>query len=573
MSTPQDRQPAAIATLACLIARLDGDPSLAEAPRREMKSAINTVSKVIKAPPHLIPATPDQLRARLNLALPMAARVEPARFTNAKSLLRRALALYDPKVIPARSRVGLLPEWSALLQHPAAATVALQRGLARFSKHCSAAGIRPADVTQAVYEGFHADLAAHCLIRSPRETQQTAGHAWNAAVDTVPGWPRTVLAIASHRRNPSLPWSAFPDSLLQDVDAYLAPRSARTFKFSRGAPALEESTIASKRAMLRQFVTGLVESGRDPATLRTLADVVTLEAAEDGLAVLHARGGGKESRHVYNIAYLLHGIARHWLKLEPATVAAFKEGCREIRPSEDGMTRKNRLWLKQLDDPRKLASLLALPSVMMKEACRPAAPTKAEARTAQLAVAMELLLMVPLRVSNVAALELGRTLILEGASNGHIVIDLSEVKNDVDIEAPLSSEFLQLLGIYLTRFHGLLAPAGCAMIFPSADGGHKRSTVLSHQIKTCVAERCGIDLSAHLFRHIAAKLYLEACPGAYGLVRMLLGHKNIETTTKAYCGTEYDQAFRLYDAHVTRLRAGGVGGVPRPPGIRRGGRR
>ena len=131
------------------------------------------------------------------------------------------------------------------------------------------------------------------------------------------------------------------------------------------------------------------------------------------------------------------------------------------------------------------------------------------------------------------------------------------MKNDVDIEAPLSAEFQRLLHIYLDRFHGLLAPPGCRMLFPSADSGHKRQTVMSHQIKTCLGRRCGVDISAHTFRHVAAKLLLDACPGAYGLVRMLLGHKRIATSINSYCGTEFKQAFLLHDANIAQLRAGG----------------
>ena len=261
-----------------------------------MRSAINTIAKVLKLPPHLIPVSAEQLREQLHRGLPTAVGVLPIRFRNAKSLLRKALALYDPKVMPARSRAGLLPSWAALLEAPEATP--LQRGLARFSKYCSSAAIGPEDVTQAVYEQFHADLTAHCLIRSPRETQQTAGHAWNTAIRSMPGWPQTVLIIANNRRNPSLPWSVFPDTLLADVEAYLAPRAAKkVFSFSRGGPRLEESTIVGKRAMLRQFVTCLVESGRAPASLRTLADVVTLEAADAGLLVLDARADGRETQH------------------------------------------------------------------------------------------------------------------------------------------------------------------------------------------------------------------------------------------------------------------------------------
>ena len=565
MSTLKARQIPPVSNLACLVRLLEADPTLATAQLREMRSAVNTIAKVLKAPPHLVPVSADQLREQLHRALPTAVGVSSSRFRNAKSLLRKAMALYDPKVIPARSRVGLLPGWAVLIEAPEARP--LLRGLARFSKYCSSAAISPEDVTQAVYEQFHADLSAHCLIRDTRETQQTAGRAWNAAAQSVPGWPRTVLTIANNRRNPSLPWSAFPDTLHAEVEAYLTPRTVKkVFSFSRSGPRLEESTIASKRALLRQFVTCLVESGRDPASLRNLADVVTLEAAEAGLAVLYARAGCEETLHTYNVAYVLYGIAKHWLKLDATTVQQFKDGCKAMRPTADGMTRKNKLRLKQFDDPKKLHALLHLPARMMQEARATPQPTKAEARIAQMAVLIEFLLMIPLRIGNVAALELGRTLILDGPENGHVVIDRSEVKNDVDIEAPLSAEFLRLLHIYLDRFHCLLAPPGCRMLFPSADSGHKRQTVMSQQIKTCLGRRCGIDMSAHTFRHFAANLLLEASPGAYGLVRMLLGHKNISTPMKSYCGTEFKQAFLLHDTHIALLRARGPLRSPRPVG-------
>ena len=152
----------------------------------------------------------------------------------------------------------------------------------------------------------------------------------------MPGWPRTVLTIPDARRNRSLPWSAFPDSLLADVEAYLSPLSdKKVFSFSRRGPKLKASTIAGKRVMLRLFVTCLVESGRDPASLRTLADVVSLDAAEAGLTVLHARAGGRDTRHAYNIAYMLYGIAKHWLKLDEAIVQRVQDGV-QGDPPQDG---------------------------------------------------------------------------------------------------------------------------------------------------------------------------------------------------------------------------------------------
>ena len=56
------------------------------------------------------------------------------------------------------------------------------------------------------------------------------------------------------------------------------------------------------------------------------------------------------------------------------------------------------------------------------------------------------------------------------------------------------------------------------------------------------------------FRHIATKLYLDAHPGAYGVVRLLHGHKSVDTTTRFYCGEETAAAIQHYDAHILNVR-------------------
>lgn len=462
--------------------------------------------------------------------------------------------MLDPMVIPARSRAGLLPEWEVLLAEPAAAP--LLRGLARFSKYCSVKEVTPQAMTQAIYDRFYEDLAKHCILRSPRETQQTAGHAWNTARETVPGWPDLKLTISDFRRNPSLPWSAFPESFSQDVEAYLAPRAEDEFDLFQEGPVLRPSTIIGKRRQIRQFVTAVVESGRDPASLHSLADLVDIQTAKAGLEVLLKRSPEKQTKHNHGMAYLLLNIARHWVKADEATLSKLKLFCRNLAPKPQGMTHKNKLRLQQFDDSRHLDALLNLPNVLMEEACKAAVPTVMEARVAQMAVAIEILLMAPLRIKNIAELEIGRTLMLNGTRSGHIVIDAHEVKNSHDIEFPLPRVTLCMIETYLKRFHPLLAPPGCVMLFPSRDSGHKRMTVLSHQIKLCVQRRCGITINAHLFRHLAAKIYLEAFPGAYGIIRILLGHKNIGTTIRTYCGTEIAAALRVWDSFINNRRGG-----------------
>ena len=541
------------ATLANLIELLEARPTLTEITRKEMICALRTMARVLKTEPHLLPAQPAELRALINDALPAATGMSDDRWRNVKSLVRRSLALFDPAVMPARSKAVLLPEWSALLAEPAAKPLA--RGLARISKYCSERGVIPQAVTQEVYDTLYMDIAAHCIVRSPRETQQAAGKAWNAAREIVPGWPDLVLVIQNFRKNPSLPWSAFPESFQREVEAYLAARSEESDDLLDDTEPLRESTIEGKRRQLRLFATAVVESGRDPATLRSLADLVDPRVAKAGLEVLIMRTGEQKSSRNHGMAHLLLSLARHVVMADEATLRLLKILCRKVALRRNmGQTPKNRQRLAQFDDPRCRDNLLGLPKVMMQEACKAPEATLLQARTAQLAIAIHLLLMAPMRIRNISELEIGRTLFLDGKRSGRILIDGSEVKNEYDIEIPLPRVLLERIDIYMKRFHPLLAPPECQMLFPSDDGGHKRTTVLSNQISVCLRQRIGVAMNCHLFRHLAAKLYLEAFPGSYAIVQILLGHKGINTTIRTYAGTEHAAVFRIYDEFITGLR-------------------
>ena len=61
-------------------------------------------------------------------------------------------------------------------------------------------------------------------------------------------------------------------------------------------------------------------------------------------------------------------------------------------------------------------------------------------------------------------------------------------------------------------------------------------------------------MNAHLFRHLAAFLYLKVHQGEYETVRLLLGHKSIQTTIGFYCGLEQPAAFERYDQVLDAYR-------------------
>jgi integrase len=82
-------------------------------------------------------------------------------------------------------------------------------------------------------------------------------------------------------------------------------------------------------------------------------------------------------------------------------------------------------------------------------------------------------------------------------------------------------------------------------------------------------------VNAHLFRHIGSKLFLDANPGGYEVIRRVLGHKKISTTMRFYTGFEGKAAARHFDQVILgRLQAGatatGVRGNSKIPPAKRG---
>jgi integrase len=162
-----------------------------------------------------------------------------------------------------------------------------------------------------------------------------------------------------------------------------------------------------------------------------------------------------------------------------------------------------------------------------------------------------------MRIGNRVSLDLERNILrtrTRGKGVAHLVVPAAQVTNGIGIEAELPVETVKLLELYLERFRPLLLPHPSSWLFPNGSGGPKRVQTLGLQISKFLRRECGLHITPHLFRHIAAKLYLEAHPGAYGVIRLVHGHTSVDTTTRAYCGTETAAAMRHFDEHVLRLR-------------------
>jgi integrase len=63
-----------------------------------------------------------------------------------------------------------------------------------------------------------------------------------------------------------------------------------------------------------------------------------------------------------------------------------------------------------------------------------------------------------------------------------------------------------------------------------------------------------VKITPHQFRHLGAEIALDANPGAYELVRQLLGHKALKTTTRFYAGPDTRRAGRAHADLIRKLR-------------------
>jgi integrase len=163
--------------------------------------------------------------------------------------------------------------------------------------------------------------------------------------------------------------------------------------------------------------------------------------------------------------------------------------------------------------------------------------------------------MAPLRMRNLVKLDIDQNLVRPGRGRAlHIVIGAEEVKNREPIEHPLPSDSIDLVERYIREFRPHLASAGNTALFPGIGAGPKNQNFFGTQVSRTLRVHTGLRIHPHLFRHITAKLFLDANPGNYEVVRRTLGHRSIDTTNAFYTGLETAAAVRHFDETLLRLR-------------------
>jgi len=212
----------------------------------------------------------------------------------------------------------------------------------------------------------------------------------------------------------------------------------------------------------------------------------------------------------------------------------------------EGLTPKNLQLVRQVLTDGVWSEVVSLPNLLMQQArlAKDHAPRKA-AIAAQLAAAIAILTFAPVRLGNLIKIELGQNLIKPGGPNTPywLVFPNYDVKNRVDLNFKFDQPLTDLLDEYVHEFRPTLPRgANTDWLFPGEASQHKHKLLFSEQITVRVQKASGLRLTVHQFRHAAAAVYLKHRPGDYETVRRLLGHRDIQTTTRFYCGLQTMEA-------------------------------
>ena len=538
-------QRAKVFTLADVREAVAASTALSQTRIRDLVSAVTCFCSLIDREPQEVPLALGVIADRLNAINPVAVGISPKRLANIRSDLLAAIAASGLKAAK-RPPKQLTEPWNTLRRR--LKTKGHRIGLSRFCHYASAEGLAPTDVDDAVIATFMAVVLDHALHRKPNELHRQTAMIWNTVAIECPDLKLQPVTIPSFRAPPKrIAWALLPESFRDDAEAHLAWCTCTDpFAVDARDRPLATSSVTLRRAEIHAAVTALAESGIELATMTSLADLVTAQNFESIARRRLYMVEGKENAFNKLMIGALVQIAREWVKVDDAMLTELKRLATKVPGIGAGFTQKNKDFQRQFDDPAVLQRLRRLPHELWSKVRRDKAPNFRTLAHAQVALAVEILFYMAPRMRNLAALAFDEHLFLreEPGAVSSLEIPAGETKNKQPIAFDIPPHLARMLIAYRNEIAPKIMDRKPTCVFVNQDGTRKLPQTLSKLIQRTVFKETGITLTPHQFRHLAAKILLDHSPGAFELVRQLLGHQNLKTTTDFYAGVDTRRAAR-----------------------------
>jgi hypothetical protein len=532
---------------------ISGAQELPEQTRRHWVTSLRQIAKALDKPPEVIPARYSAVRADLAQLHHAPAGLTVKTLQNHKSNAKSALLwLAREKGIPEHG-APLTPAWEQLRAKIRDSLVRFR--LSAFMRFCSANNISPIEVDEPVVDHFM-DYRSRAGRPVDGAFRRLLARAWNLNSSRIQGWPARRLAEPPVKAAVEVEWDDFPEGLRRDVDQYLESltRVRRNRTGQRIRP-LKPSTIRTRRAELAAAARMAVKIGVPVATLDSLAALLAPEVAEKVFDAYWARNGETPKLFTIDLARRFVGIAKETKCLDEDACGRLEEMWQELEDRrQGGLTEKNIAFIRQVMTPGVWQRVVRLPAEMMASARadQAHAPNRA-AVTAQLAVAVAILSLAPVRLANLTSIRLGMNLSKPDGPDSNYWLHFPDydVKNRVKLDYRLEGRVTKLIDEYVHNFRPtLLRRRNEDWLFPGQRGGAKGKVSFSGQITERIYRATGLRMTVHQFRHAAGAIILLRRPGEYELVRQLLGHRNVQTTINCYIGLENIRASEIFSQIV-----------------------
>lgn len=545
---------AALPTMADLISKINADEELSVVRRRNVSSSVRRFCAALGYEPGQVPANHYYYRQRLKTFHPLEAGVTKERWQTIKSDVNFALKLAGIVKGQTRGLAPLSSDWTDLKE--ALPPRHFIWGLSRLGRFCSSLGISPAAVDECVFESFIDAIRRETFKTNPERLHRDVSVKWNQTVDLVPEIGLKKVTLPTYSKTYTTPWPDLPEDFRADAEAWLASMSEEADLLSDTGPIkpLRPASIKSYRYAVQQAFAALLDKGLDDQSISSLAILVRQENAKAILKFYLDRSDGKTSSMVHGISHVLVLIATTWAQPDRETVEKLKHYRAQLAVRRTGLSPKPRNALRQFADAKNIEKILCLPLKIHDHLKRKSSYDKRDALLMQTAAALELLLMRPVRRKNIVELRLDENVIKTGKET-FILLPSGQVKNDLELHYKLPRESAALLDFYVKKLLPLFDSNPKGWLFPGEnEERHKCGEQFGRNFTKTIRELTGLYLYPHLTRHFGAYLYLNENPGAFEVVRRVLAHKSLTTTTRSYISFEEEGAVKLYDNLILRMR-------------------
>ena len=524
-----------------LIAAIEQAAELSEQTRRHWVCSARQITKWLDRPAEVIPTRWNSVRISVGQLHHARVGVTAKTLSNHKSNVKAALRWFGKEHdVPPRG-VRLSTEWARFRDR---LDDRIRDRLYSLIRYCSARGVGPSLVDDNIFDEYWRYRAQTTGRACNNTARRFMVRAWNASAGAIDGCSLRQLTEPPLKvAEPA--WDAFPEGLRRDLDDYFAglAKPHRTLNGKRIQPC-SRSTITYRRAELVAMARLAVRQlGVPIESLTSLATLLHPDVVKRVIDAYWQKNGVEPKTGTIDLGKKVLRMARETGCLDQAALDRLDD----IRVAleqhrREGLTPKNLQLIRQVLTDGVWSEVVSLPNVLIQQAywAKDHAPIKA-AVAAQRAVAIAIETFAPIRLRNLIRIELGQNLIKPGGLNTPywLVFPNYDVKNRVDLTFRFDQKLTDLIDEYVHDFRpALLRGSNSSWLFPGENGEPKNGLLFSKQITVRIQKAIGLRMTVHQFRHAAAAVYLKHHPGDYETVRRLLGHRDIQTTIKFYCGLE-----------------------------------